>query len=226
MKNIIAIVFLGMPVLAMGYGKADTALWNVSITPQNLFNNCIRFDIERRLSSNNWIGFGQQIYFGEVNTNDSSFGPASTVFRYSTPHKSDELSGVGFVLEDKIFLHHVQREYSGFYFDYGVAYSQLNIRYQDNTWVQYQQNGSTYYGYMITDANMKIDRDDFFFAFGLTSNNTKLLHLDITLGGVIQGTEISYSGLGPGYRNFNRYFFDFQYEGVYPLLTFQLGFLF
>ena len=215
-----------MPVFAMAYGKADTALWNVSITPQNLFNNCIRFDVERRLSRNNWIGYGQQIYFGEVNTNDSSFGPASTVLRYKTPHKSDELSGVGFVLEDKIFLHPINRGYSGFYFDYGVAYSQLNIRYQDNTWVQYQQYGSTYYGYMITNASMKIDRDDFFFAVGLTSNHTKLFHLDVTLGGVIQGTETTFTGLGAGYRNFNRNFFDFQYEGVYPLLTFQFGFLF
>ncbi len=227
MKHIIARVFLGMPIFAIGYGKADTALWNVSITPQNLFNNCIRFDLERRLSSNNWIEIGQQIYFGNISEiDDSIYGPRSTVLRYNTPHKVDAISGAGWVLEDKIFIHPIHRGYSGFYFDYGVAYSQLNIVYQDNTWVQYQQNGSTYYSYSITNANMKIDREDFIFAFGLTTNHAQLFHLDVNLGGVVQGTETTYSGLGQGYRNYARNFFDFQYEGVYPLLTFQFGFLF
>jgi hypothetical protein len=227
LNKLILFVLLLLPILVHGFGKHDSATWNVSITPQNLINNCIRFDLERRLSNNNWIGFGQQIYYGNIiETNDSIYGPLSTVNRYNTPHKDDAINGVGFVLDDKIFLHPQYKGYAGFYFNFGASYSQFNIGYQDNGWESYQQNGSTYYGYMITNANMKIERYDFLFAFGITSNHPASLHLDITFGGIVQSTNTAYSGLKEGYRNYNRSIFDFQYTGIYPLLTMQMGYIF
>ena len=118
MKYIVAIAFLMMPLFAMSQSKTDSALWNVSITPQNLINNCVRFDVERRLSSNNWIGLGPQIYFGNViETNDAIYGPLSTVNRYNTHHKKDALNGAGLVLEDKIFFQPKYSGYFGFYFN-------------------------------------------------------------------------------------------------------------
>ena len=225
MNKSILFAFLLIPILANGYGKHDSASWNVSVTPQNIVNNCFRFDIEKRLSSNNWIGFGQQIYFGNVNeTDDSIYGPLSTVNKYNTPHKNDALNGFGFVLEDKIFLHPRYSGYDGFYFNFGASYSQLNLSYQDNTWVSYQQSGS--YGYLITNGKMKIERNDYFFAFGISSYHSKSLHVDFTFGGQLQNVNTTYSGLKAGYRNYDRNIFDFQYIGVYPLITFQLGYVF
>ena len=227
LSKAILFVILLVPVLANGYGRNDSASWNVSITPQNLVNNCFRFDIEKRLSSTNWIGLGQQIYFGNViETDDSIYGPLSTVHKYNTPHNPDALNGFGFVLEDKIFLHPRYSGYDGFYFNFGVSYSQLNLSYQDNTWVSYQQNGSTYYSYSISNGKMKIERNDYFFAFGVTTNHARSLHLDITFGGQLQTINTTYSGFKAGYRNYDRNIFDFQYEGVYPLITFQLGYVF
>jgi len=225
MNKSVLFAFLLLPILSNGYGKQDSSTWNFSITPQNIVNNCFRFDLERRLSNNNWIGIGQQVYFGNVTeTNDSIYGPLSTVNKYGTPHNPDAINGYGLILEDKIFLHPQYSGYSGFYFNYGISYSQLNISYQDNTWVSYQQNGSTYYGYLIANGNMKIERKDAFFAFGLTSNRHKSLHLDITFGGQFQDVTTTYSGFKAGYRNYDRGIFDFQYDGIYPLITFQLGY--
>ncbi len=231
MKKSILIYFLLVPLLSSAYNnihKRDSATWNISITPQYLFTNCFRFDVEYRLSSDDWIGLGQEYYYGNINSDNKADGPLSTVVRYNTSHKMDALSGAGLILEDKYFLNQNHKAgYAGFFFNAGLGYSQENIAYQDNTWITYQQNGNTYHSYSIANGSMKIDDIYFFMTFGVSSRgNSDNAHIDFNVGGQLQSSSTSYNGFGPGYRNYTRSIFDYQYNGAYPLLTLQLALVF
>jgi len=227
LKKVVLILFILSPLFsnALLY-KHDSAQWNFSITPQYLYTNCVRFDIEKCLPGNNWIGLGQQYFYGNINTDNSANGPSSTVSKYNTAHKPDALSGAGFTIDDKIFLHPWPHQpYSNFFFNFGISYARENINFQDNTWVSSVENGLQYYNYAIANGNLKIDDYTFFIAFG-DAGAIGDFRLNIILGGAFQTSNTANSGLPATDRNYNRNIFDYQYNGIYPMLTFQLGYLF
>jgi len=226
-KKVLILLFCA-PAFAFGYDNGDSASWCFSVTPQYLFVNCTRTDVEKRLSYNNWIDLGEEFYFGNnLNRDNSAFGPTSTVVRYHTPINNDILSGAGLVISDKISLRPRYSGYSGFYFNYGIAYSQENIGFQDNAWTtSYQQNGVVFYYYTVTNGNLNIKNYTGFMAFGFASEANGIFHFDINLGGAYQYSNITATGLPASDRNYNRNIFDYAYNGFFPLLTFQFAFAF
>jgi len=216
------------PSLVFGNDDKDSASWCISFTPQYLFVNCARTDVEKRISDNNWLDLGEQFYFGNnLNWDNTAFGPSSTVVRYHTPINNDILSGAGLVISDKIFFHPMHGGYSGFYFTYGVGYSEENIGFQDNAWEPYNgQNGVIFYKYGVTNGELKIANYTGFMAFGLATDADETIHFNINLGGAYQSAKISSTGLPASDRNYNRNIFDYAYNGLYPLLTFQFAFSF
>lgn len=227
-RNIILTFLVCTPALALGYEMGDSASWCASFTPQYLFVNCARTDVEKRLSHNNWIDLGEEFYFGNnLNWDNSAFGPTSTVVRYHTPINNDDILGAGLVVSDKIFFGPRGVGYSGFYFNYGVGYSQENIGFQDNAWTtSYQQNGVIFYYYTVTKGTLNIINYTEFMAFGLASEADGIFHFDINLGGAYQYARVSSTGLPASDRNYNRNIFDYAYNGFFPLLTFQFAFAF
>ena len=216
------------PSLVFGNNDKDSATWCVSITPQYLFVNCARTDVERRLSRTNWIDIGEQFYFGNnLNWDNTAFGLSSTVVRYHTPIKNDIILGAGLVISDKIFFHPRGMGYFGFYFNYGMGYSQENIGFQDNAWGSYTgQNGVVFYNYGVTNGKLRIINYTGFLGFGIATDEEETVHFNINLGGAYQYTNTSSTGLPASDRNYNRNIFDYSYNGLYPLITFQFAFSF
>ncbi len=227
-RNIIVIFLICVPAWVHGSAKGDSATWCISFTPQYLLVNCARTDVEKRLSRNNWIDLGEEFYFGNnLNWDNSAFGPTSTAKRYHTPIANDILSGAGIVVSDKIFLRPRYNGYNDFYFSYGLSYSQENIGFQDNGWTtSYQSNGVIFYNYTVTNGNLNIKNYTGFMNFGIATEADGVFHFNINIGGAYQYTKTSASGLPASDRNYNRNIFDYAYNGLYPLLTFQFAFSF
>jgi len=212
----ICLLFISLKAIC----QIDSASWYISVTPQYLANNCFKFDIQKRIAYDNWLGFSQELYFGYVNQDNKANGPKSTVVKYGTPRNGDEVTGAGFTLLDKFYFKPADNMY-GFYFGGGFNYSFLDISYQDNFWVPYQKDGITYYGFRLSDKTIHVDRYNGFMGFGFSTGLRENFRADFFIGG---GAIYAYTiDNTPGYRYFNRDFLDLQYSGIYPLATMGLG---
>lgn len=201
------------------YAGGDHPEWNISVTPQYMFNNALKMDFERRLGKTDWIGISGDYYLGPINQDNSANGPNSTLVRYNTTHQDDYIRGEGITIDDKWFFS------QGFFIGFGYGYEKLGIDYQDNTWVPTQQNGLTYYHFTLTNGKLNINRNDGFFGFGYAGKPLSGIHVDWFLGGGYR-TVNSSSSLGIGYRDYTRTTFDFQYPGIHPIFTMTVGYMF
>lgn len=197
--------------------------WNISTTPQYMFNNCLKFNCEKKISTRSWLGAGLELYYGPVNNDNSADGPKSTVLHFNTAH-NDILAGAGLNLEYKVFARESYK-YHGLYMGYGLSYNYLDIKYQDYTWVISDINGLSYYNYEVTTGHKNINRYEGYLGFGYITDLDKNIYMDLYLGGGYTESQ-SQDNLGDGYRSFKRTFYDFEYSGVHPVILAKLGYAF
>jgi hypothetical protein len=200
-------------------GGDEPPQWNISTTPQYIFNDALKMDIERKIGPKDWIGLSAEYYYGPIYQDSTAYGPNSTLYRYHTPHQGDFIHGAGITLDIKEFVS------PRYFLAFGLNYARLTIDYQDNAWVKSEQYGITYYNFTLANGKLQIDRYDGFFGFGYSSKPASGFHVDFFLGGGYRVIN-SNSSLGNGYRDYSRTIFDFQFQGIHPIFTMALGYMF
>ena len=227
----IFLVFFSLLLWGRVYAVSDSVRYQISFCPQYLVNNGLKIGFDLRISNKNWISVSPEFYHADDIFSSSvlgansklvdnySFYSSSGLLSYST----DALKGFAVSIEDKIFLGE-SNQYTGTYLKFGFNYTWFNITYNDYAWQPYLKNGLSYYDLVYENGNIDINKYGFMLGFGIAKRLFKTLRADFVFG--LGDTNAHISNNMDGTRNYTRTFFDYASDGVYPVITFQIGYPF
>lgn len=199
----------------------DTTRFLLSMSPQYVFVNAVRFDLEYNLKNKNqWIGFSPQIYYSDIGSFFSNLVDYELDTDYQPSNTYDTLSGFGVEFYHKIFLLK-QPIPHGFYFNYGITYNFFKLKYNSYIWETYIEDGSEYIAYRSVYQHQSINKLGFNLIIGHQAELSEKLYLDV------------YTGLGFRYsfhsddinknQQFNNSVLGYGYTGSLFLLGIKLG---
>lgn len=193
----------------------------LSISPQYLFIDALRFDVEYNLKNKrHWIGVAPQWYYS--NDNSTFFDRMYEVdaFYDYSDISYDTISGFGIEAYHKMFL--IEKdEPVGFYFSYGITYQNFNIKYQTYDWETVTIDELEYIEYTSMNKTHTISKLGGNIIIGGQFELAKYMYVDV------------YIGLGMRYSShkeddidisdFSTNSLDFGYSGPLTLLGVKLA---
>ncbi len=137
-------------------------------------------------------------------------------------NSNDEVSGTGVELQLKITKVVDPRELFMVFAGVGMGYHNINLKFQDYTWNQYQEEGLTYYQYTLGDQSEKIQRFDIFANLGLRTYINRFFYFEASAGFSSQNPTIT-SSLYQTRRHDNGAI-DYGYSGINVRGNIAIGF--
>jgi len=183
-KNKILVVSLLILISSIQLFAQDSTRILLTMSPQHIFINALRFDVEYNLKKQNqWIGFAPQIYYNDEgdffgSLFDSDFEVDEP---YGASNSYDTLSGFGIEFYHKIFLLK-RRIPEGFYFSYGATYNLFKLKYRSYDWVNYIEDGLEYTAYRAAYKHQTINKIGANFLLGYQAELSEKLYLDVYTG--------------------------------------------
>jgi hypothetical protein len=228
MKNILflfsSIILISTSIFSQ---KKEVRLY---YSPQYLFVNAVKLDIEFALDSNNSksLLLTPYIQMGMTNTSNGAFEKSYQYQFYSYPDSeimlSDNLLGLGLGISQKIYLIDGLEANSihSPYFHYGVSYLYSKVSYE-----YFEKGKKDEFSGKYSYGERKNAEDKF-----------NILNVQTTMGDRIKFGQVFnldlYAGIGlkysdvsttaKGYRNYSRSVFDYAFTGIHPVVGARLGF--
>lgn len=200
------------------FSQEETKNIIFSISPQYIFVNGMRFDVEYKLK-NSWLGVAPTIYY----SNSGEFFDGYYEYDYYSNNYQpsyDTITGFGVELCHKFFLQKNETP-QGFYFSYGLNYNLFTMRYHTYNWETTLEDGLEYINYTPTYKGHKINKFGANIIIGYEYELSTNLFLDLYTGVgmrfAIQEKDILNT------EKFNSSSIDYGYSGPLLLLGFKLG---
>ena len=195
-----------------------------AIQPFQLFNNCLRSDIEIRLGNGpGWLQFGSTIYYADYEKDkpDHFYGGENYVYkRYSMFRESySKLKGGGLDINYKRFINPNR----SFYTATGLSYTYFDINYYGayGKWNDYTEDGLPYHEYVYTVGyhSQHINRVSINQYWGFQVPTRSAFLFDF-----FWGLSYRYCFIDKDKPSFNRSPFSYGYSGPTFMTGIRLGF--
>jgi hypothetical protein len=210
MKKIIAIIaFCGTFLAAAAQEGTRRPGFTVAFHPFLSISGTTRVDIEKRIGdTDSWLQLNFQAHV--LTSHDD--------YEFWTVYAGDEegvrrLRGQGFGLAYKTFFHR------RFYYSAGAAYNDYRVRYLDNVWHVYEEDGLTFREYLVDqEIRQRFQKINATCVAGYQSTFRYLVFID-----AYAGIGYAYSFYDDSKRAYNDGNFAFGYRGISPVIGFRLG---
>lgn len=223
---ILSVFFIYTSITSLAQDTIFQAQKNIiaSISPQYVFKNGMRFDIEYNLKNKKqWIGISPQIYYsnnGGYFDNFFNYDYSYNEYNDLNSNGFDTLTGFGLEFYHKIFLLD-RNKAAGFYFNYGVKFNYFDLKYSTYSWETEIIDNLEYIEYLPTTQSHIINKLGFNLIIGRQFELSDYLYIDL------------YTGVGMRYsahskdvnviKSFDNSIVDFGYSGSLLLLGVKIG---
>lgn len=206
---------------AFSQTKFDSLKFSINIHPQFLLISGIKADIEYKLLKNFHVFGGGQFYTGLTNRNgDKTIKADNGTTSDQTKRANDEIAGNGFHLGGKYYFVHTTKEH--FYVGAEYSYVKYNFKINDYGYFPYQDDGLTFYEYRLGKYDIDGSQSTSSLYFGATGNEGRFIvnaWFGVSLVNAKTDNKLK------EFRNFDKLYWDFAYNGLSPLIGFKIGFL-
>jgi hypothetical protein len=211
---IVLFMFLYLLTTANLFAQDSTKKTVICFVPQYFLIHGVRVDVERNLNfSKHWLVLSPQVYSGSLFLNNTH-----NYSQYPYDEYKDKVLGFGMALSHKFFLQDYNK---GFYIKSGIAYQYFELSRKEYDWVPYTENGLEYYDYLLTDGKDIISKYAVNAQAGIRALGGNVFVFD-----VYGGFGFSYSEKksdNPELRNYERFPWDYNYNGIYPTMGIKFG---
>ncbi|MFP4526866.1 MAG: hypothetical protein ACLFNL_10805 [Bacteroidales bacterium] len=182
---------------------------SLGFTPQYLINQGLSIEWEKRLdTNNNWLKLSSQFYFDERSNQSMNY---------------EELSGLGIEAHHKMYLL-PDKIGSGPYLSYGLLYQYFELKYADNDWTSYTEDGLDYTEYKRSLHSQWIHKTGVNLLLGYQLIRFNRLFMDVYLG---SGLRISFRKENDeNTPQYNESSTDFGYSGTLVVGGVRFGVMF
>jgi hypothetical protein len=196
--------------------------FSVAVQPLQLFNWCLRHDIDVRLGdSPNWLQFGLAVYYRPLGDNDNYYYEGNEYYNrgfwnigwFREPFSG--LTGYGLDINYKRFVDSRRT----FYFAAGLSFSCLNIKYRGLVWKDYFEDGLQYFEYIQDYNTHQITRQGINFYIGHQIPTRRAFLCDL-----FWGCAFRHSNSDKDKPAYDRGMFSYGYTGFLFLTGVRIGF--
>jgi hypothetical protein len=215
MRNSLLLFAFGIILQHISYGQSEATKKKalVSIMPQVLFKNGIRFDIEKK-SSRYSFTIAPQFYSGLIKGYSMNYDHQTSDFRNS------KLNGYGIELIGKTYVKNNRDDIKP-YIGLGFNYNHFGIRYEKEDWHSYIVDGIEYYSLDWKKSHQKINRAGVNFMAGALFFIDEVIFMDMYIGIGSRRSFIKDDLDKP--QNFSSGFINYGYSGPVLLGGIKLG---
>ena len=198
--------------------EKNTDHYAVSFEPNHLLNGGLRVNLEKSISSKNWIELNLTGYYlprrDEQSANNDYFYWWDDGYRTSNSdfEKIAGLSGMGIGLTHKHYFSFPLTIHTA------LSYNRYNVSYTGYEFYSYQEDGLTFYDYMWADTQQSFHKLALHIAVGVRSTIRHAVFAEpyVGLGG-------AYSFYDTSKRHYNNTMFGYGYRGIYLTAGVKLG---
>lgn len=224
MKKIALMAVLALSLqCALAFNKDSTYNYKdkgffISLVPQYIIINALCVDIEKRIkNSSHAISLSPKFYISEFDGSEAFFSAPVDM----------SLRGYGFELKHKIYLKNWLEGDVNWYGAYSVFHQGLFFDYQDEGWVSFVENGTTFFRIEQVDQTLSINQYGGFVTLGLVYKLDDRVYFDNYYGIGFKSSTAKDTSIGEKYKNqFSDGSLSYGYSGALWNAGIKIGILF
>jgi hypothetical protein len=210
-------ILLSCLFLFSGFIRVN-AQYALSVEPSYLANGGLRLNVAKRLTPKEWIELnitGYRIPRYEINDSYYWGNVGNWITSNSDFNEFTELSGGGLGGTYKYYFHRL------FFAAASTSYTYYDVEYNSWDFHAYTEEGLTFYDHEIQNISQPFHKLTGNLSIGFRPPFRRAFFMEFN-----GGLGYAYSFYNKDKRPFNESPFGFGYRGVYPMMSFKIGFHF